>query len=55
MPNTENDRVEALLAQLTLEEKISLAAGIDAWHTAPVPRLGIPRIKVTDGPNGARG
>ncbi|HXU24502.1 MAG TPA: glycoside hydrolase family 3 N-terminal domain-containing protein, partial [Tepidiformaceae bacterium] len=56
MPNTETDqRIDALLAQMTLEEKISLAAGSDAWHTTPVSRVGVPRIKVTDGPNGARG
>ncbi len=48
-------RIETLLAELTLEEKISLLAGADLWHTVPVERLGIPRIKVTDGPNGARG
>jgi beta-glucosidase len=48
-------RIDALLAELTLEEKVALCAGSDAWHTTPVPRLGIPRLKVTDGPNGARG
>jgi beta-glucosidase len=48
-------RVEALVAQLTLDEKVAMASGIDAWHTFGVPRLGIPSIKVTDGPNGARG
>jgi beta-glucosidase len=46
---------ETLLAHLTLDEKIALLAGADAWHTVAVPRLGIPSIKVTDGPNGARG
>ncbi len=44
-----------LLRQLTLDEKISLLSGSDNWHTAPIERLGIPRVKVTDGPNGARG
>ena len=50
-----DDRIETLLAQLTLEEKIAMLAGADSWHTVAVPRLGIPAIKVTDGPNGARG
>jgi beta-glucosidase len=40
---------------MTLDEKASLTAGIDLWHTAAVPRLGIPSVKFTDGPNGARG
>ena len=44
-----------LLAQLTLDEKASLTAGADEWSTVAVPRLGIPSIRVTDGPNGARG
>ena len=44
-----------LLKQMTLEEKISMLAGADLWHSVAVPRLGIPQFKVTDGPNGARG
>lgn len=47
--------VEELLAQLSLEEKVSLLAGCDLWRTAPVARLGIPALKLSDGPNGARG
>src|SRR5512145_1711631 len=47
--------IELLLAQLTLEEKISLLAGADLWHTVPLERLGIPVLKMTDGPFGARG
>jgi len=47
--------LEYLLQQLTLEEKISLLAGADNWHTRSVERLGIPSLKVSDGPNGVRG
>ena len=50
-----NEKIEGLLARMTLEEKASLLAGADLWHTVPVKRLGIPAMKVTDGPNGARG
>ncbi len=48
-------RLEALLRAMTLAEKVSLLAGATFWTTTPVERLGIPAIKVTDGPNGARG
>jgi beta-glucosidase len=44
----------SLLGQLTLEEKASLCLGSDFWHTAPVERLGIPAIMVSDGPHGLR-
>jgi beta-glucosidase len=47
--------LDALLAQLTLEEKAALTAGADSWQTVAVERLGIGSLKVTDGPNGARG
>jgi beta-glucosidase len=46
---------EALIDQLTIEEQVSLLAGVDFWHTAQVDRLGIPALRVSDGPVGARG
>ena len=48
-------RVEALLAELSLDEKASLTIGSGAWHTAALPERGVGRVKVTDGPTGARG
>ncbi len=47
--------IDDLLDALTLEEQVALLAGASAWTTTPVPRVGVPAIKVTDGPNGARG
>ncbi|OLN85352.1 putative beta-glucosidase I 4 [Colletotrichum chlorophyti] len=47
--------VEALLEQLTLEEKVALTAGNGWWHTATIERLGINPIRLSDGPNGVRG
>src|SRR5215217_190840 len=47
--------LEALLADLTLDEKAALTAGRDNWATMPVERIGIPAVRLTDGPNGARG
>lgn len=47
--------IDTLLDRMTLEEQVALLSGADFWTTVAVERLGIPKIKVTDGPNGARG
>lgn len=38
---------DALLLQLSSEEKIKLLSGDDMWHTVPIARLGIPRVRVS--------
>jgi beta-glucosidase len=48
-----NDSINRL-SELTLEEKASLCLGSHFWYTAPLERLGIPRIMVSDGPHGLR-
>ncbi len=50
-----SERIEKLIAELTLEEKVSLLAGEDWWHVNAIDRLGIPTLKVSDGPAGVRG
>ena len=48
-----DDRVEELINKMTLQEKITMIGG-DEMATIPVERLGIPALKMTDGPIGVR-
>ncbi len=48
------EKIEKLLAELTLEEKAALVSGTDFMYTNPVPRLNIPSLCMADGPHGLR-
>ncbi len=48
------EKIKELVAQMTLEEKVSMLSGQDNWHTQAVERLGIPAVMVADGPHGLR-
>lgn len=55
MPAAEVDRrADALLAKLTLAQKITLIGGVDGMFTHAMPQIGLPRLKMSDGPVGVR-
>ncbi|CAH6723500.1 putative probable beta-glucosidase K [[Candida] jaroonii] len=47
--------VDYIVSQLTEDEKCRLLAAEDWWHTIKIPRLDVPAIRFSDGPNGVRG
>ena len=47
-------RAEDLLSRMTLEEKIDMIGGQDSFYIRQNERLGIPKIKMADGPLGVR-
>lgn len=47
-------RVQSILSQMTLEEKIDLLGGINGFDVRGVPRLGVPMMATADGPFGVR-
>jgi beta-glucosidase len=48
-------RLDGLVGQLTLEEKVELLTGRDFWTTVPIEKIGLRRLLVSDGPSGVRG
>jgi beta-glucosidase len=48
-----DERADELIAEMTLEEKVSLIGGA-GFTTHAIERLGIPLLTMSDGPNGVR-
>lgn len=49
-----NAKVEGLLKQMTLEEKVAMIHASSSFTSGGVPRLGIPELVMSDGPHGVR-
>jgi beta-glucosidase len=47
-------RAHALVAKLTLDQKIELLGGVDWMYTHAMPAIDLPRFKMSDGPLGVR-
>ena len=47
--------IDEILDRMTLEEQVAILSGADFWSVAGNERLGTGWLRVTDGPNGARG
>ena len=46
--------IKQIISEMTLQEKIAFCTGADFWRTKELPRLGVPAIKMSDGPHGLR-
>ncbi|MCA0133394.1 beta-glucosidase [Winogradskyella alexanderae] len=47
-------KIDSLISQMTLEEKTGMLHGTSMFSTAGIERLGIPELKMADGPLGVR-
>ncbi|MFI0977230.1 MFS transporter [Streptomyces sp. NPDC021093] len=53
-PKATSETPEETVARLSLEEKAALATGATWWTTEALPHVGVPGIRLSDGPHGLR-
>ncbi|MFA5057297.1 MAG: glycoside hydrolase family 3 C-terminal domain-containing protein [Opitutaceae bacterium] len=53
-PASVDQRVDAIMSRMTLEQKIDLLGGVDEFFIRGYEELGWPRLKMADGPMGVR-
>lgn len=47
-------KIEAVMNQLTKEDKVKLVMGHNYWYTADLPEVSLGKVMMTDGPSGLR-
>jgi len=52
--SADENTVESLLSQMTVQEKIRQLHQTDTMEAGGVPRLGLPPLRMADGPHGVR-
>ena len=47
-------RVDALIAKMSVDDKLKLIGGVDSFYTQAIPSIALKRLKMSDGPLGVR-
>jgi len=47
-------RVDALIAKMSVDDKLKLIGGVDGFYTQAIPSIALKRLKMSDGPVGVR-
>ena len=47
-------RIDDILSKMTLEQKVAIVGGVDDFYIRSYDQLGLPRIRMSDGPLGVR-
>ena len=48
------ERAAEVVKKMTLDEKIAYIAGYESWYVRAIDRLGLPAVRMADGPQGVR-